>query len=50
MLFALLDADKWMYRRKENGDDIDTKKFPEETGALKIFWEHFLEATGSTYQ
>lgn len=49
MLYALIQAEKGMYRRNENGDDIGLKGFLDEKDAQKLFWEHSLEATNSTY-
>ena len=52
MLFALIDADKGMYRRNSKGDEIAMKSFPTPDGdevkkeeAQKALWEHSLEVT-----
>ena len=52
MLFALLDADKGMYRRNEKGDEMGMKGFPTPEGdeekkdqAQKALWDHSLQAT-----
>ncbi|KIM41370.1 hypothetical protein M413DRAFT_18928 [Hebeloma cylindrosporum] len=52
MIFALLDADKGMYRRNEKGDDIAMKGFPTPAGdeakkeqAQKALWDHSLQVT-----
>jgi hypothetical protein len=52
MLFALLDADKGMYRRNDKGDEIGMKGFPTPVGdeekkdqAQKALWDHSLQAT-----
>ena len=52
MLFALIDADKGMYRRNSKGDEIVMKGFPTPDGdavkkeeAQKALWEHSLEVT-----
>jgi len=52
MLFALLDAEKGMYRRNDKGDEIGMEGFPIPVGdeekkdrAQKALWEHSLQAT-----
>jgi hypothetical protein len=52
MLFALLDADKGLYRRNDKGDEIGMKGFPTPEGdeekkdqAQKALWDHSLQAT-----
>jgi hypothetical protein len=47
MLFALLAADKGMYRRGRYGEDIGMKKFPQATDAQTILYEHSIEETAS---
>jgi len=52
MLFALLNADKGVYRRNKKGDKIGMKGFPTPEGeeekedqAQKALWDHSLQAT-----
>lgn len=45
MLFALLNAEKGMYRRNQTGDDIGMEKFPQATDAQKLLWEHSIQET-----
>lgn len=52
MIFALLDADKGMYRRNDKGDEIGMKGFPtpvddeeKKDQAQKALWDHSLQAT-----
>ncbi|PPQ70296.1 hypothetical protein CVT26_014581 [Gymnopilus dilepis] len=46
MVFALLDAEKGVYRRSKKGDDIGMKAFPKAKDAQRLLWEHSLEETG----
>ncbi|KAF8960627.1 hypothetical protein BDZ97DRAFT_1905834 [Flammula alnicola] len=45
MLYALLNAEKGMYRRNSKADNIGMKDFPDAKDAQKLLWEHTLEAT-----
>ncbi|KAH9476980.1 Oxidoreductase [Psilocybe cubensis] len=49
MLYALIQAERGMYRRNENGDDIGLKGFPRfANDAQRILWEHSLQATSTS--
>jgi len=45
MIFALLDANKGLYRRDNNANDIGMKGFPDAPNAAKLLWDHTIEAT-----
>ena len=47
MLFALLSAEKGMYRRGRKGEDIGMKKFPQAKDAQMILYEHSVAETAS---
>jgi hypothetical protein len=47
MLFALLNGQKCMFRRDENGDDIRKTSYYGSEKARKKLWDHTVKITKS---